>query len=292
MKILKELTREYLQLSDLSRQQSLSDEFIFQKIAEFDEKYKDFKPHYESFEGLLSNIGADQKSIKILNCVIKRLNTKKHDLPPNKYYYDLANTILAKADIKFTTPTDFNYLINSTRYKEAKNTFLLVGKDDPLHFERAATNIANILEKYGRNYEALYAYEKVIKFNPNFGMALGNKAIALEYYIRLAPQQSLVLLNQSYLLLKQALKDEKIPEIAGPYAAKFFEKKLIAIESYFKKLNYTPKVSQPPQNITKYQQFILDNNLFLNYDFGYFYDDESLKDNFFPSLSEEIYMTS
>jgi hypothetical protein len=26
----------------------------------------------------------------------------------------------------------------------------------------------------------------------------------------------------------------------------------------------------------------------LNYDFGYFYDDESLKDNFFPSLSEEI----
>ena len=58
----------------------------------------------------------------------------------------------------------FNYLINSTGYKEAKNTFLLVGKDDPPHFERAATNIANILEKYGRNYEALYAYEKAIKF--------------------------------------------------------------------------------------------------------------------------------
>ncbi len=98
MKILKELTREYLQLSGLSQQQSLSDEFIFQKIAEFDEKYKDFKPHYESFEGLLSNIGADQKSIKILNCVIKRLNNKKDNLPHNKYYYDLANTILAKAD--------------------------------------------------------------------------------------------------------------------------------------------------------------------------------------------------
>lgn len=288
MKKLKELTREYLQLSNLSQQQSLSDEFIFQKIAEFDEKYKDFKPHYETFEGLLSNIGADQKSIKILNCVIKRLNTKKDDLPPNKYYYDLANTILAKADIEFTTPSDFNYLINSTRYKEAKNTFLLVGKDDPPHFERAATNIANILEKYGRNYEALYAYDKVIKFNPNFGMALGNKAIAIEYYIRLAPQQSLVLLNQSYLLLKQALKDEKIPEIGGPHAAKFFENKLIEIESYFKKIKCTPKASQTPKNITKYQQFILDNNLFLNYDFGYFYDRESLKDNFFPNLSEGI----
>ena len=28
--------------------------------------------------------------------------------------------------------------------------------------------------------------------------------------------------------------------------------------------------------------------MFLNYDFGYFYDRESLKDNFFPTLSEEI----
>jgi tetratricopeptide (TPR) repeat protein len=288
MKILKELTREYLQLSDLSHQQSLSDEFIFQKIAELDEKYKNVKPHYESFEGLLSNIGTDQKSIKVLNCVIKRLSTKKTELPPNKYYYDLANTILAKADIEFTTPSDLNYLINSTRYKEAKNTFILVEKDDPSHFERATTNIANILEKYGRNYEALYAYERAIKFNPNFGMALGNKAIALEYYIRLAPQQSLVLLNQSYLLLKHALKDEKITEIGGPCVAKVFENKLTAIESYFKKILYTPKGVQPPKNITKYQQFILDNNLFLNYDFGYFYDKESLKDNFFPNLSEEI----
>ena len=288
MKILNELTHDYLQLSELSQHQVLSDEFIFQKIAELDEKYKNIKPHHESFEGLLSNIGADQESIKILNCVIKRLNSKKNELPPNKYYYDLSNTILAKADIEFTTPSDLSCLINSTRYKEAKNTFLLVEKDDSDHFERAATNIANILETYGRNYEALYAYDKALRFNPNFGMALGNKAIALEYYIRLAPQQSLVLLNQLYLLLKQALKDEKIENIGGPFAAENFEKKLISIEDYFEKIKYIPKDLQQPKNITKYQQFMLENNLFLNYDFGYFYDKESLKDNFFPNLHEEF----
>jgi len=288
MKILKELTHDYLQLSELSHQQVLSDEFIFQKVAELDEKYKDVKSHYESFEGLLSNIGSDQKSIKVLSCVIKRLKSKKNELPLDKYYYDLANTISAKADIEFKAPSDLPYLINSTRYKEAKNTFLLVEKDDSSHFERATTNIANILEKYGRNYEALYTYDRALRFNPNFGMALGNKAIALEYYCLLAPQQSLVLLNQSYLLLKQALKDKKISEVGGPFAAENFEKKLISIERYFKGEKYTPKDLQQPKNITKYQQFVLKNNLFLNYDFGYFYDRESLKDNFFPNLHEEF----
>ena len=72
-------------------------------------------------------------------------------------------------------------------------------------------------------------------------MALGNKAIALEYYCLLAPQQSLVLLNQSYLLLKQALKDKQISEIGGPFAAENFEKKLILIERYFKGKKYIPK---------------------------------------------------
>jgi len=119
-------------------------------------------------------------------------------------------------------------------------------------------------------------------------MALGNKAVSLEYYIQLAPQQSLVLLNQSFLLLKQALKDENIKEIGGAYAVRYFENKLSEIENYFKKIKYLPKGKTNPQNLTKYQKFILENNLFLNYDFGFFYDKESLEDNFFPNLCEEI----
>jgi len=288
MKLLNELTNDYLQFYELSRHEVLSDEIIFKKIAELDKKYANVKPHNETFEGLLSNIGADQKSIKVLNSVIKRLKSKKKELPPNKYYYDLANTIIAKADIESTTENYFLYLINSESYKEARNTFLLVEKDNSDHFERASTNIANILEKFGRNYEALYAYDRALKFNKNFGMALGNKAISLAYYTRLCPQQSLILLNQVYLLLKQALRDENIENIGGPFAAEAFNKKLISIESYFSENNFIPKETKYPTNISKYQQFILKHNLFLNYDFGYFYDNESLKDNFFPNLTEKI----
>ena len=193
---MEEITREYIKLSEKSLTQSLTDKYIFKKIAEFDKKFRNSKGHHETFEGLLSNIGADQESIPILNCVIKRLKSKKDKLPCNKYYYDLGNTILAKADIERRPPDNFEHLVAcSSRYKEAKNTLLLVQDDETDHFQRAHTNIANILEKYGRNYEALFSYDVVLKIDPNFGMALGNKAIAIWYYTQLAPQQSLVLLN-------------------------------------------------------------------------------------------------
>lgn len=288
MDILRELNSDYLYLSELSSKQKLSDEFVFKKISELDEKYSGIKPHFNSSEGLLSNIGSDQKSINILNCAIKRLKSKKQNLPKDKYNYDLANTILAKADIEAGNPASLKTLINSSRYKEAKEIFNLVRTSDKPHYERANTNIANILEKYGRNYEALYAYDKPLKHNPNFGMALGNKAIAIEYYTKLAPQQSLALLNHSYLLLKQALKDENLEEIGGQGVFNYFEQKLKNIEIYFKKSNFTPKANQHPKSISSYQSFILDNNLYLNYDFGYYYDKESLTDSFFLNLTESL----
>lgn len=288
MEILKSLNHDYLELSELSSSQQLSDDFIFDKISEFDNKYSEIKPHYESFEGLLSNIGADQKSTKILNCVISRLKGKKSHLNANKYHYDLANTILAKADIEVGNPSSIKNLISSNRYKESRIVFNLVNEDDPSHYERANTNNANTLEKYGRNYEALYAYEKILKFNPNFGMALGNKAMAIEYYIKLAPQQSLVLLNQSYLLFKKALEDKSLEEIGGPDVRLFFEEKLNIIGNYFKEIGFTPKNKKVPKGATKYEHFILDHNLYLNYDFGFYYDKESLKDSFFPSLTESL----
>jgi hypothetical protein len=156
-KNMQNINKDYLQFYELSEKQALSDEFIFSKIAEFDKKYKNNKSHFFSFEGLLSNIGSDQKSVKLLNYVIKRLKAKKESLPKNKYHYDLANTILAKADIHLKTENGIDYLLdNCSSYREAKNTFLLVKKDASTYFEQATTNIANILEKYGRNYEALF----------------------------------------------------------------------------------------------------------------------------------------
>ena len=289
MQNISEITKDYLQLSELSEKQTLSDEFIFSKIAEFDKKYKNNESHDFSFEGLLSKIGSDQKSIKLLNYVIKRLKAKKERLQKNKYHFDLANTIFAKVEMHFKSEDGINYLLNNCNiYREARSTFWLVEKDDSTHFERATTNIANILEKYGRNYEALSMYDRVLKVNPNFGMALGNKAIALGYYIRLAPQQSLLLLNKCYHLLKKALNDNQLAEVGGTPALAYFKNTLTGIENYFSKINTAPVEVNPPSTINKYEKFVLTNNLYLNYDFGYYYDKDSLTDNLFPNLQEEI----
>lgn len=284
-----EIIKDYSILSELSKKEILSNTFIFSKIAEFDKKYKGNESHDVSFEGLLSDIGLDQKSIKLLNYVIKRLKEKKERLPQNKYHFDLANTIFAKVEMHFKPEDGINYLLNNCNiYREARSTFLLVEKDDSTHFERATTNIANILEKYGRNYEALFMYDRVLKINPNFGMALGNKAIALKYYMRLSPQLSLLLLNKSYNLLKEALKDNELDQVGGTSALEYFISELKYIEKYFRKINYVPKELNPPSTIKKYEKFVLTNNMYLNYDFGYYYDKKSLTDNLFPNLQEEI----
>ena len=285
---LKEIQNDYLHFLNLSKNNNLSEDIIFKKISELDDKYKSSDVHFQSFEGLLSNIGFDQESIKVLNCVIKRLKNKKDRLPQNKYYYDIGNTILNKSVLIYKAKPNISTLISTKSFLEAKKYFYHVIEDDTDHYERARTNIANILEHYGRNYEALYTYDDVIKKNRLFGMALGNKAVALEYYIKLSPETSLVLLNNAYKLLINALKDKKLSDIGGKVAINIFIHKKEEIEQFFKKIKYKYSELKKPEYLTKYQHFILENNLYLNYDFGFYYNKDSLKDTFFPNFIENL----
>jgi len=285
---LKEIQSDYLNFSNLSQNSSLPEDIIFKKIAKLDDKYKNNEIHFQSFEGVLSNVGFDQASIKILNYVIKRLKSKKDKLPRNKFFYDIGNTILNKSVLIYKTKPNISTLISTKFFLEAKKYFYQVIEDDTDLYERARTNIANILEHYGRNYEALYVYNDIIKKNPLFGMALGNKAIALEYYIKLSPKTSLVLLNNAYELLINALKDKKINDIGGKLAINIFSHKKEEIEQLFKKIKYKYSELKKPENLTKYQHFILENNLYLNYDFGFYYNKNSLKDTFFPNFIENL----
>jgi tetratricopeptide (TPR) repeat protein len=237
---------------------------------------------------LISNIGSDQKSIPILNYALKRLQSKKESLDQNKFYYDFGNTLFAKANIELSAIDDFDSLVDLKTFREARRYFLKVKRDRHGHYERARTNLAIIYERYGRNYEAINAFDQVIKARPTFGMAYGGKAVSLEYYTRLAPQQSLHLINISYNLLLKALADTSLVEIGGRSSFEYYESKKEQIEKFFESVDYSPTELNPPKGISKYQKFILSNNLFLNYDFGYYYDKDSLCDSFFPNLIERI----
>ena len=210
MNKIEELNKDHLLLSELSHKSKISDEEVFRRIGELDAKYKDINSHFHSFEGLISNIGSDQRSIPILNYALKRLQSKKGSIDRNKFYYDFGNTLFAKAAIELSAIDDFNGLVDLKTYREAQKYFLKVKKDRYGHYERARTNLAIIFERYGRNYEAINAFDQVIKANPTFGMAYGGKAVSLEYYTKLSPQQSLHLINISYNLLVKALEDTSL----------------------------------------------------------------------------------
>ncbi len=284
-----QLSEDYEKLSNLSQMQKLSDKEIFAQIAEMDRKYGDYAPHYFSFDGLISNIGHDQRSVKVLNYAIRRLKDKLKNTKNNKLIYDLANTILSKADVLYYENYSIGWLVdNLEMFHEARSELLKVEFDNLYNYQQASTNTANILEKLGRNYEALHMYDRAIKVDPLFGMALGNKAIALEYYIRLTPELSLALLHHASLLLEQAVKDSRVSEIGGSGATAHFTHKLKIFHDFLEKAGYDPSITIKIPKMSRYHHFILKNNLFLNYDFGYYYDKSSLRDTLFPTLVEDL----
>jgi tetratricopeptide (TPR) repeat protein len=284
-----QLSEDYEKLSNLSQMHKLSDKDIFAQIAEIDRKYGYYPPHYFSFDGLISNLGHDHKSVTVLNYAIKRLKDKLKTSSNNKFIYDLANTILGKADVLYEVNRSIEWLVdNLDMFHEARSEFLKVELDGLYNYQQASTNTANILEKLGRNHEALHMYDRAIGVDPSFGMALGNKAIALEYYIRLTPQLSLALLHHAHLLLEQAVKDPRVSEIGGVCATTHFTHKLHTLHDFLEEAGYDPSKTIKISKMSRYHHFVLKNNLFLNYDFGYYYDKGSLRDTLFPTLVEDV----
>jgi hypothetical protein len=205
----------------------------------------------------------------------------------NKLKYDLANCIASIAEIE-TNPFSLASLLSNNKYVEARNGFANVEIDNNHSYECAITNSANILEKYGRNYEAILLYDKALKINNKHGMTLGNKALAIDYYLMLLPTKPNRLVNQVVKLLTDALEDKSLTEIGGISVVEVFSKRRTDLAEYLEKNGYVEYGSSKLVKMNSYYQFVIDNNLFLNYDFGYYYDKYSIKDNLFPSIIENI----
>ncbi len=216
-------------------------------------------------------------------------------MPVNKFHYDLANTINTIADIdspSIESTSYLEYIIKSEQCREAKRSFDKVTHDDPEHFKRAVVNNANILEKYGRNSEIVSLYDNALRLAPNFGAALANKAIALEYYSRIYQyyfdtcyHKQPAVLYQVHSLLKKSLQDKTMPDTLGSEDVCHIEGEFKRIDAVLKETNSFPKKKPFQKGISNYRKFILDNNLFLNFDFGFYYDKYSLHDNFFPNIA-------
>lgn len=281
----KEIYKEFKKLDDDIKNNKIAKSDFFRRISDLDKKYNNNPYYFGTIEGVMSNIGADIKDIDILNCAIKRLKDKEKLLQPNKFYYDLGNSIFSKAYILYDHK-DIKQLIEIKEFAEARKLFNMVCPDKSDNFERANTNSANILNRYGRNYEAIYHYDKVLNKNHNFGMALGNKARAIYYYYKLSPYKSLKILNFAKTLFEKSLLDNNLLEVGGKVAITAFNKELVEINGILLNNNFKQNKEIITPKLSKYHKYVLENNLFLNFDFGYYYDHYSIRDNFFPSFTE------
>lgn len=73
---------------------------------------------------------------------------------------------------------------------------------------RVITNLANALNRSGRFVEAIELWDEVLAEHPRFGMAMGNKALALYGYARYAGTgiERALLLRASYRTVKAAME--------------------------------------------------------------------------------------
>jgi hypothetical protein len=261
-----------------------SDEEVFRAINELDLKYAGNNFYDLNINGALINLGTDKKSVPLISHAIKRLKSLYDNYPSNKFLFDIGNGFLSIADIKSGNKSEISLFISDKIYRQARKYFNQVSSRTDL--PSAATNSGNILEKYARYYEAILLYEKALKFNQNFGMALGNKAISLIYYYRIAIKKNPEILFEAMELLKRALGADNTLEIGGQNAIDSFKPHLASLENYLSNKKRTSISNH--QEPSPYQTFCSSKNIYLNFCFNCYKCKSGYKDNFFPPFIEKI----
>ncbi len=133
------------------------------------------------------------------------------------------------------------------------------------------TNYANCLDTIGRFIEAIEYWDRTLDINPDFGMALGNKAGGLEIYAMRVydPGHQGILLKQAYINLNKTLTPLAVPYLY-PDAKLAFEREKQRFEESYKPefLNHECGLSDFPLGETPeeqlYRNWCLQNRLFLN----------------------------
>lgn len=261
-----------------------SDEEIFKAIHELDLRYAGYNFYDMSINGTLINLGTDKKSAPLISHAIKRLKSLHDDNPSDKYLFDIGNGFLSIADIRAGNKSEISFLIKDVIYRKARESFNKVA--DRTNLPSAATNSGNILEKYGRYYEAILLYDKAIRSNRNFGMAFGNKAVSLIFYYRIAIKKNLDILFEAAELLRRALDSDNTLEIGGQNAIDIFKLHLASLENYLtnrKRKNQSNCIEPTP-----YRAFCSSRNIYLNFCFNCYKCETGYKDTFFPPFIEKI----
>jgi len=157
-------------------------------------------------------------------------------------------------------------------------------------------NYGNCLDTIGRTLEAFYAYDKALKIDNNFSMAIGNRAQALAFFADISGKYRDAIYIEAYQELRSVINNEDVISFGGISAKESFKSKLKEIESMFKDKNILEKKLEHPKynesRLSKFEKFYINfcvnEKLFLNFHVHKDDCESSIVDPIFISLITDI----
>lgn len=150
---------------------------------------------------------------------------------------------------------------------------------------QALTNPGNSYDTLGRDLDSIEAYERAIEIDPDFGMAQGNKGVALLGVVHLSAGHTPAVLGEAVEALDRALVDrDRVAQVGDPKALARFERERerITVKSNGKHahdLNHP----DPAAWSDPYLRWCRERNLFLHVSPGCLSEDTELLDPLFFS---------
>lgn len=249
----------------------------FKKALGLTYKIQNFGPHYYIsyiVSGHFIDIGSALWDENIIKKGFELLendyeNIIQHKINVSTVFYNLANGYSAL--FKFEMIRDpYVACFKESKLNKIKYYYKKALEHKP-HNQKFSSqiwvNLGNCFDHLGRVVDALECYEEALKCNPNHGMALGNKGMALKYYALLTGEHQVTYLIEAYSLLSQALK------LGAPHeTVNLFSKELEDIREIFLDKEILDKPPKYPGYTIKadseLERFLIDfclkNKLYLN----------------------------
>jgi len=138
---------------------------------------------------------------------------------------------------------------------------------------RIWTNYGNCLDSFGRSLDAMNAYDKAIRINPKFSMALASKAVASCFFADISGKYRGEIYIEAYQAMESIKDTPDLITVGGEYAREHLQKYMSKIEAKFKdKSVLKKKIKYPEYDLTKssefekfYIKFCSKHKLFLNF---------------------------
>lgn len=246
---------------------------------------------------LLVSTGQQDRDRAVLTRALdafERLKSKaKGPLGPETYY-DIANGYLELYALAVYTDG-----ANVFDCEETVTAALRYGLRGAADGPRALTNLGNLYDETGRPVEALGSYERALAIDPEFGMALGNKAMAIQ---TLAPvtRYPVTHLIQAHQLYQAAIeRAESVAEAGLDGSLESFRTQNDEIVRYLTSIGRADRLDQDLRHepyddgalsefVRFYTRFCLQHDLYLNTHLADRQAEASIGDEIVPVLTTRV----